>query len=73
METPIGWVPEYEDLQWTGLDKFSREKFEAITAIHHEDWAAELFAHDELFSALKSNLPRELVLRRELLQLNLTR
>ena len=73
METPIGWVPEYEDLQWNGLEKFSREKFEAITAIHHEDWAAELFAHDELFSALKSHLPRELVLRRELLQLNLTR
>jgi phosphoenolpyruvate carboxykinase (GTP) len=73
METPIGWVPEFEDLQWNGLENFSREKFEAITTIHHEDWAAELFAHDELFDTLKFKLPRELILRRELLQLNLTR
>jgi phosphoenolpyruvate carboxykinase (GTP) len=73
METPIGWVPEFDDLQWDGLQNFSRKQFETITAIHPEDWAAELFAHDELFSTLKSHLPRELILRRELLQLNLTR
>ena len=27
-ETPIGWVPRYEDIEWKGL-KFSREDFEA--------------------------------------------
>ena len=73
VETAIGWVPDYEDLEWQGLEGFSREQFDAITGIHHEEWAAELFAHDELFATLKSKLPRELALRRELLQLNLTR
>ncbi len=72
VETPIGWVPEFDDLEWKGLDGFSHEKFKAITAIHIEDWAAELFAHDELFNTLKFSLPRELALRRELLQLTLT-
>jgi phosphoenolpyruvate carboxykinase (GTP) len=71
VETPIGWLPEFDDLEWSGLENFTREKFEAITAIHADEWAAELSAHDELFAALKSSLPRELQLRRELLQINL--
>ena len=70
VETPIGWLPEFDDLEWSGLENFTREKFDAITAIHADEWAAELSAHDELFAALKSSLPRELQLRRELLQLN---
>src|SRR6267154_4820822 len=28
-ETPIGWVPHYEDMEWKGLD-FPLEKFEAL-------------------------------------------
>jgi len=30
-ETPIGWVPHYEDINWKGLD-FPKEKFEELQA-----------------------------------------
>jgi len=70
-ETPIGWVPEYEDIEWTGLASFSREQYQSVTAIRHDEWETELSAHDKLFDSLKSRLPRELQLRRQMLHLSL--
>jgi phosphoenolpyruvate carboxykinase (GTP) len=71
VETPLGWVPAYEDLDWAGLERFSREQFAAATAIRHDEWQDELASHDELFAKLGSRLPRELALRREELGLTL--
>ncbi|MGH8696963.1 MAG: phosphoenolpyruvate carboxykinase (GTP) [Burkholderiales bacterium] len=71
VETPLGWVPAYEDLDWTGLERFSREQFAAATAIRQDEWQDELALHDELFGRLGSRLPRELALRREELGLAL--
>ncbi len=34
-ETPIGWVPRYEDIEWRGLD-FPKEKFEQLQAIDRD-------------------------------------
>jgi len=70
-ETAIGWVPDYEDLEWKGLESFSRDQFRAVIAIKHDEWELELSAHDELFKALGNRLPRELQLRREMLHLSL--
>jgi len=70
-ETEIGWVPEFDDMEWKGMESFSREQFELVCAIKREEWRVELAAHDELFEKLKSGLPRELQLRREMLALNL--
>ena len=70
-ETAIGWVPDYEDLEWKGLESFSRDQFRAVIAIKHDEWELELYAHDELFKALGDRLPRELQLRREMLHLSL--
>jgi len=70
-ETPIGWVPDFADLEWKGLEGFTQDKFDAITDISNAEWHIELAAHDELFATLKSHLPRELSLRRELLHLSL--
>ena len=64
-ETPIGWVPAYEDLVWTGLDRFSREQYAAVTSLRHDEWQDELGQHDDLFEKLGARLPRELALRRE--------
>jgi phosphoenolpyruvate carboxykinase (GTP) len=66
-ETPLGWVPGYEDLDWAGLERFSREQFAVATAIRHEEWQHELASHDELFARLAPRLPRELALRRQAL------
>ena len=70
-ETAIGWVPDFADLEWKGLEGFTQEKFDSITTISHDEWHAELAAHDELFATLKTHLPRELSLRRELIHLSL--
>ena len=70
-ETPLGWVPDFEDLEWSGLESFSPEQYHSVTAIRHDEWELELAAHDELFATLKTSLPRELQLRRELLHLTL--
>jgi phosphoenolpyruvate carboxykinase (GTP) len=70
-ETPIGWVPEYESIEWAGLESFSREQYSTVSSIRHDEWELELQSHDALFDSLRARLPRELILRKELLHLSL--
>jgi phosphoenolpyruvate carboxykinase (GTP) len=65
-ETPIGWTPRYEDIEWRGLD-FPKEKFEQLQAFDRADWRAEVLAHEELFIELHDRLPPETIYERELL------
>jgi phosphoenolpyruvate carboxykinase (GTP) len=65
-ETPIGWQPHYEDIEWAGLD-FPREKFEKLQAVDPAAWRAEVIGHEELFIDLHDHLPKELLFERELL------
>ncbi len=65
-ETPIGWMPQYEDIEWQGLD-FPREKFEELQAFDRDAWRAEVLGHEELFLDLHDRLPPEMIYERELL------
>jgi len=65
-ETPVGWVPRYEDIDWRGLD-FPREKWDELMAIDRETWRAQTLRHQELLLALGENLPKQLIFERELL------
>ncbi len=65
-ETPIGWQPRYEELDWTGLD-YPKAKFDELQAFDHAAWRAEVIGHEELFLDLHSHLPKELIYERELL------
>ena len=65
-ETPIGWVPHYEDINWNGLD-FSKEKFDELQAFDHAAWRDEVLGHEELFLDLHDRLPAEMIYERELL------
>jgi len=65
-ETPIGWMPRYEDVDWKGLD-FSRERFEELQSVGHAAWRAEVLSHEELFLDLHAALPKEMMFERELL------
>ncbi|MBK7410195.1 MAG: phosphoenolpyruvate carboxykinase (GTP) [Saprospirales bacterium] len=67
VESPIGWMPRYEDMDWTGLD-FSREDFEKIMSIDSETWKQEISSHEELFAQLYDKLPKEFLFSRELLR-----
>ena len=65
-ETPIGWVPRYEDLEWEGLD-FPKEKFEELQSFDRGAWRQEVLGHEELFLDLHDRLPPEMIYERELL------
>jgi phosphoenolpyruvate carboxykinase (GTP) len=65
-ETPLGWQPRYEELDWTGLD-FSKERFDELQRFDRAAWRAEVIGHEELFLDLHDHLPKELVYERELL------
>jgi phosphoenolpyruvate carboxykinase (GTP) len=65
-ETPLGWQPRYEDIDWSGLD-FPRERFEELQRVDYPSWRREVLEHEELFLDLHDHLPKELVCERELL------
>ena len=65
-ETPIGWVPRYEDIEWTGLD-FPKATFDQLQAFDNAAWRKEVIEHEELFLTLHDHLPPEMVYERELL------
>jgi len=65
-ETPIGWMPRYEDMEWQGLD-FSREQFDKLQEFDRETWRKEVLDHEELFIKLQDHLPKEMIFERELL------
>ncbi|MCA9802002.1 MAG: phosphoenolpyruvate carboxykinase (GTP) [Cyanobacteria bacterium HKST-UBA02] len=72
-QSSLGWMPRYEDIDWSGLEGFDKEQFEALMSIDNELWKQELDTHSELFDDLTRRLPKEFVLKRELLQLSFMR
>jgi phosphoenolpyruvate carboxykinase (GTP) len=66
VESPIGWMPRYENIDWDGLD-FSKEQFDQIMSIDREEWKKELLAHEELFERMYDQLPKEYPFMRQLL------
>lgn len=65
-ETPIGWTPVYDEMDWTGLE-FPRERFAALERVDRPQWKQEVMGHEELFLALHDHLPPEMIYERELL------
>ncbi|HEX3024428.1 MAG TPA: phosphoenolpyruvate carboxykinase (GTP) [Chitinophagaceae bacterium] len=73
VECPIGWMPRYEDMDWTGIEDFSKEDFAKIMTVDREPWKQELLGHEELFAKLYDRLPKEFYFIRELLLSSLWR
>jgi phosphoenolpyruvate carboxykinase (GTP) len=72
IETPLGWMPEFDDLHWQGLE-FGADKYASVTDLDPVAWGRELKLHDELFAKLKDRLPQTLALERQLLEARLGR
>ena len=65
-ESPIGWMPRYDSIDWRGLD-FPRETFEELQSFDPAAWRRELVDQQELFIDIHDHLPPELIYERELL------
>jgi phosphoenolpyruvate carboxykinase (GTP) len=66
VESPIGWMPRHDDLDWRGLESFTPEQWETVTSFNRDEWKKEILQHDELFIALWNRLPLELPQARDL-------
>ncbi|MCM2313988.1 MAG: phosphoenolpyruvate carboxykinase domain-containing protein, partial [Thermoanaerobaculia bacterium] len=71
-ETPLGWAPAYEDIEWQGLD-FSKEKWDQVMSVDKELWHKEIVQHEELFVKLYDRLPKEFIYVKELITSGLWR
>ena len=67
-ETAIGWMPRFEDIDWSGSGML-REDFERLMHIDAAAWQAELSQHEQWFERLRRRLPQQLLLKHELLAL----
>ncbi len=72
VESPIGWMPTYDDINWTGLP-FTKEQFEDIMHVDREIWKQEVISHDELFGRMYDKLPKEFIFMKEMLLSSLWR
>ncbi|MBM4167508.1 MAG: phosphoenolpyruvate carboxykinase (GTP) [Ignavibacteria bacterium] len=72
IESPLGWMPKYEDINWDGID-FPKEKFDKVMSVNSEAWKSELLLQEELFSKLYDRLPKEFIFMRELILSSLWR
>ncbi len=66
-ETPIGWMPRYQDLDWRGMDDFNEVDFDKLMHIDRERLKMQTLQHEELFLKLFEHLPKEMIFERELL------
>ena len=65
-ETPLGWVPHYEDIDWSGLD-FPKDKWDYLMEVDRQGWRQATLNHEKLFLDLHDHLPKEMIFERQLL------
>ena len=73
LESPLGWMPTHNDLDWRGLENFTEDQFHDLMTVDSDVWKEEVLGHEELFSKLYDRLPKEFLFMRELLRSGLWR
>jgi len=64
-DSPLGSMPRFEDIDWTGLDSIGPEQFAELTKLDSQLWLEELDQQGEFFDKLGTKLPRQLALAKE--------
>jgi phosphoenolpyruvate carboxykinase (GTP) len=72
IESPVGWMPRYEDLDLVGLD-YKDETFYELMSVNRKAGTLEAHAHEELFDRFFDRLPKEFIYEREMLRSRLWR
>ena len=65
-ETELGWVPRYDDIDWTGCT-VTREAFGELIAVDNDAWRIELAQHADWFEKLGARVPQQLKIKRDLI------
>ncbi|MEM7672678.1 MAG: phosphoenolpyruvate carboxykinase (GTP) [Verrucomicrobiota bacterium] len=65
-ESPLGWMPAYQSIDWRGLD-FSEADWETLMSIDQDRLKMQTMQHTELFLRLFDRLPKEMIFEREML------
>ncbi|HET9751150.1 MAG TPA: phosphoenolpyruvate carboxykinase (GTP) [Casimicrobiaceae bacterium] len=63
-ETTLGLVPDYDDLDWSGLN-FEASRFSSVMRVDPKLWQRELDSHDALFARLGDKRPDRLLQERQ--------
>lgn len=59
VESPLGWMPRYEDIDWEGMRQLGPTQFAELTSIDREKWKMEVRSQSEFFQKLGEHLPPE--------------
>jgi len=63
----LGWMPRLEEFDLEGMPDGAAQRLEAAQRIVLSEWRRELDLQDHFFTKLKGDVPKELLLQRELL------
>ena len=66
VESPLGWMPRFQDMDWEGLD-FECEQFIELMNVNRDLWKLEILSHEELFIRLYDRLPKEMLFLKDLI------
>ncbi len=72
VESPLGWMPRFEDIEWEGLD-FPRATYYRLMTVDRDAGTEEAHEHERLFDRFFDRLPKEFIFERELLRSRLWR
>ncbi|HRD89419.1 MAG TPA: phosphoenolpyruvate carboxykinase (GTP) [Accumulibacter sp.] len=72
IESPMGWMPRHEDIEWNGLD-YPSDTFYDLMSVGRKAGTSEARAHEEQFDVFFDRLPKEFIFERELLRSRLWR
>jgi phosphoenolpyruvate carboxykinase (GTP) len=68
-EVPLGWVPRYEDVNWSHWrsTSMSAAEFEQLNRFDPQQWRSEMESRRQWFASLRPRLPKALALTQETL------
>ena len=70
-KTALGWMPRFEDIDWSGVE-INESEFNMLNKVDTDAWQEELILHKEWFEKMGEKLPGQLIQNRELFESTLS-